>query len=402
MMARTKPRIELPFLTGGVAKKRRSFAARQLQGWFRTYPALRIAYAEARRRFVGVEGVCGMGVGRKFSESADRYGTAPESTGGLCLKVFVKIKKKEVSGRERIPAWIDVRVQRTARTTRVLLDVVSVGGTQRGQTGSGLQKGRGWPQAGRITPGRLFAFGTKAVDEMGDRPFRADEVNLGTTGAVIRFVNDRCYGISAGHVFTDPSLTVAPRPDGLRALGVSGREWEQVHGSDFFPEQIKTTEWIRDLMLFPFPASFRPDPSEVTWPDGFLRELATQEDIHRAVLAETATGFIWVDRKGSRPEAIPVDLEAASPLLSLPVDSHGVTQWMTYIATWPLRFLPGWPTTEPGDSGSPVFLWTEDNSRCRLLGMHFLEWRGHAYAMDARAFFSEVLLATPDQNVWFA
>ena len=212
MMARTKPRIELPFLTGGVAKKRRSFAARQLQGWFRTYPALRIAYAEARRRFVGVEGVCGMGVGRKFSESADRYGTAPESTGGLCLKVFVKIKKKEVSGRERIPAWIDVRVQRTARTTRVLLDVVSVGGTQRGQTGSGLQKGRGWPQAGRITPGRLFAFGTKAVDEMGDRPFRADEVNLGTTGAVIRFVNDRCYGISAGHVFTDPSLTVAPRP----------------------------------------------------------------------------------------------------------------------------------------------------------------------------------------------
>jgi len=320
--------------------------------------------------------------------------------GGLCIKVFVERKKKKVTKRERIPSWIDVSVKGARMKTRVLLDVVSVAGKDRKRPVAVLQDGRGWPQAGKITPGRLFAFGKKSANEIGDRPFTSEEVSLGTTGAVIRFEDDSHYGISAGHVFTDASSANPVRPKGARALGTKGPEWKRVQGSKFYPTTVKTERWIRDVMIFPFPQSFRPTAEETTWPDGFLRELATQADIERAVLAETATGFIWVDRKGHRPESIPVDLEAGIPLLTLPVDSHGTTKHLTYIMSWPLRFLSD-ESTVGGDSGSPVFLWSKDNSKCRLLGIHFLAYQRHSYAMDARSFFSEVLLAKPNQNVWF-
>jgi hypothetical protein len=400
MMARKKRRPKPPFLRPGAVAPKRPSLTKQLGSYLRKYPALRAAYTEIRRRFENTDGVCGIGVGRKFNESTGQYGASPESTGGLCIKVFVERKKKQVPMRERIPSWIDVSVKGSRKKTRVLLDVVSVAGKSRKRPVAVLQNGRGWPEAGKITPGRLFSFGKKRASEIGDRSFAKKEVSLGTTGAVVRFEDGSQYGISAGHVFTDACSTDARRPEGGRALGVKGREWEEVQGTKFHPVTIKTEEWIRDLMLFPLPPSFRPSPEEVTWPDGFLRELATQADIERAVKAETATGFIWIDRKGLRPESIPVDLEAGAPLLTLPVNCHGATKYLTYVMCWPLRFVSN-QSTIGGDSGSPVFLWTEDNSKCRLLGMHFLELQGHAYAMDAGAFFREVLLAKPNENVWF-
>jgi hypothetical protein len=226
-------------------------------------------------------------------------------------------------------------------------------------------------------------------------------IGIGTTGALIRFEDNSCYGISAGHVFTDAGSISARRPQGTRAMGVEDKKWQRVQGSRFYPITIRTAEWIRDQMLFPLPAAFRPAPDKITWPDGFLKELATQADIERAVRAETATGFIWVDRRGQRPEAIPVDLEAGLPLFKVPVQCGNTVKTLTYVMTWPLRFLTRTQRTLGGDSGAPVFLWTEDNSKCRLLGMHFLKLDNHAYAMDVRAFFREVLLATPKRNVWF-
>jgi hypothetical protein len=373
---------------------------KQLSSCFRKYPALRAAYDEVCRRFEDTEGVCGIGVGRKFSESTQKYGAAPESTGGLCIKVFVERKQKKVPKKDRIPSWIDVSVKGARKKTRVLLDVVSVAGKSRKRPVAVFENGRGWPMAGKITPGRFFAFGKKPASVIGNRPFTAKDVDLGTTCAVVRFEDGSHYGISAGHVFTDACSAEARRPEGTRALGVKGREWEKVQGTKFYPITIKTAEWIRDVMLFPFPPSFHPNANEVTWPDGFLRELATQADIERAVLAEQPTGFIWVDRKGHRPEAIPVDLEAGIQLFKVPVECGNIIKTLTYCMAWPLRFMSE-QQTMGGDSGSPVFLWTDDNSKCRLLGIHFLKLQGHAYAMDARAFFREVLLATPNENVWF-
>ena len=201
----------------------------QLQSWFRKYPALRIAYMEAIRRFQDFPGVCSIGVGRKFKETAGEYGTAPESTGGYCIKVYVKRKRKDVGKKERIPGWIDVAVE-GSRRTRVLLDVVSMGrkNSERPFTAK-IQTGRGWPEAGKIAPGRLYAFGRKSASNTPSE-FIVNDVNLGTTGAVIHFHDDNLYGISAGHVFTDPCSSNPERPNGQRALGAKGRAWVEVEG----------------------------------------------------------------------------------------------------------------------------------------------------------------------------
>jgi hypothetical protein len=401
MMERKQRKSKPPFPGPGARATRRPSVMRQLQTWFRRYPALGIAYAQVRQRFQDSADICGVGIGRKFREAVGHYGAAPASTGGLCIKIFVK-KKKEVVGKDRIPARIDVAVPGTSKKQRVLLDVVSIAGKARQRASAVLQKGRDWPKAGCISPGRLFAFGKRDTAQMNNRDFDKNDVRLGTTGVAIQYKEGgRRYGISAGHVFTDVGAADPRSPTGIRALGVQGQKWKPVDGADFYPPTVRTAGWIRDLMLFPIPDDFCPPASAITWPDGFLRELATQADIERAVLDERPTGFIWVDREGARPEAIPVDLEAACPLLSLPVDCDGTTQWLTYGLAWPLRFVSQQARTQGGDSGSPVFLWTEDNAKCRLLGMHVLQWEGHAYAMDARAFFRDVLRVTLDEGVSF-
>jgi len=98
-MARNRQKPKPPFLRPGARAPKRLSVMSQLQKWFRTYPALSIAYAEIRQRFHGSAGICGIGVGRKFSERTGQYGTAPDSTGGLCIKVFVKKKKRRSSGK---------------------------------------------------------------------------------------------------------------------------------------------------------------------------------------------------------------------------------------------------------------------------------------------------------------
>lgn len=149
-MPRKKPNLKPPFLRRGARAPKQPSRMGQFENWLRRYPALRIACVEARRRFNDTEGVCGFGVGRKFCESTGQYGAAPESTGGLCIKVFVRRKKKTVAWKDHIPAWIDVSTKGTARKTRVLLDVVSIGGKGRRLPVGILQQSRDWPEAGRI------------------------------------------------------------------------------------------------------------------------------------------------------------------------------------------------------------------------------------------------------------
>ena len=334
-MSRKRKKAIPPFLMEKDEKAPRSKITGQLQSWFRKYPALRTAYLEAIHRFQDLPGVCGIGVGRKFKEALGEYGSAPESTGGYCIKVFVERKQKDVGKKERIPGWINVDVGGSGRRTRVLLDVVSVGRKNSEEPLiAKMQTGRGWPEIGKITPGRLFAFGRRSASNTPSE-FLASDVNLGTTGALIHFQDDNLYGISAGHVFTDPCSSNPERPKGRRALGAKGRNWHEVEGSDFYPITIRNNEWIRDVMLFPIPSALRPSPNEINWPDGFTRELATQEDIDRAVISGSATGFIWVDRKGYRPESIPVDLEAGIPLFRIPVNCFsGVTKLIVYATAW--------------------------------------------------------------------
>jgi hypothetical protein len=399
-MAPNRQRGRTPSPRAGARASKRLPMMRQLQAWFRRCPALGIAYEQVCQRFGGSPGVCGIGVGRKFSEATGEYLAAPASTGGLCVKIFVT-KKKEVRGKYRIPARLDVSVPGTSARQRVLLDVVSMGAKSRKAKSGGLQQGWGWPHAGCISPGRRFTFGKRDTAQMNGQQFERNDAVLGTTGAAIRFADNSRFGISAGHVFTDIGAANPCRPQGVRALGVKGQEWKEVQGSEFRPLTIRTAEWIRDLMLFPIPDTFCPSPDATIWPDGFLQEMATQADIERAVLAKEATGFIWVDRKGPQPEEIPVDLEAGCPRLSLAVDCGDTTKSLTFIMVWPLRLLPGRHTTELGDSGSPVFLRTTNNTNCRLLGMHVLQLGGHAYAMDAGSFFSQVLHGKLNKNVWF-
>lgn len=394
-MVKKRQKPEYPGQQADSVKKRRSNITSQLERWFRAYPVLRIAYREIKQRFGKTNNVFGIGIGRKYSESENSYLALPKSTGGLCIKIFVERKLMEVDRDKRIPAWIDILVPGEEKKRRVLLDVVSVCGKDTNQPViAKLQKDKvRWPLADKLNPGNLFAFKQNNVTK------------VGTTGALIRYQDGSYYGISAGHVFTDPCGNNYNKPDGECELGILRNKWKNVSGGDFFPPDTKTSDWIRDVMRFPVPADFIPD--DVIWPDGFLKELATQNDIDRAVKAEKVTGFIWVERAGKRKK-IDVDLEAGIPKFKIPITCGTGSREMTYVMVWPMRFkgdaINGDVTTMKGDSGSPVFIYTEDNSGCRLLGMHFLAVKNgsHAFAMDAKSFFRDVLLSKPNKNVWFA
>jgi len=372
-----------------------------LAPWFRRHPALKAAYAEARRRFEGRPGVLGVGIGRRFHESANGYSPQRDAHDGLCLKIFVERKRDAVPRRERIPKWLVVSVPGRRKRVRVDVDVVAAGDPSRRREPARQDAGRAWPHHGLIDPGHLFAFG-RAPAAQTPSPFRPSDAELGTTGALLRFVDGSKWAVSAGHVFTSPCDDRYGAPTTPRALGVRDATWDTTAADGFYPPTILGSIGIRDLMLFPVPPQFLPADGAATWPDGFDGTLATQADIERAILDERPTAFLWVDRYGARPRALPVDLEAAIPVFEARVKCSGATRSFTYVTTWPLRFLPGAETTIGGDSGAPVFLWGEDNTTCRMLGMHFLEWKNHSFAMDARSFLREVLLSELGRDVFFA
>jgi hypothetical protein len=338
----------------------------------RSWPALNAAYREAQRRFLGKPGVCGIGLGRAFSESDGDY------RGGLCIKVSVvkKMKTAEIRPADRIPGSITVSVPGSKRRARIPIDVVEIGSAKQAEAE------RPWPSAGALRVGRLFSFGRQTAPA-GSTPFADGDAVLGTTGALLR-AGQSWFATSAGHVFTETCKDKYDRPEGVRAVGCQDRSWERVQGADFSPATIKLGTRISDVMIFAVPAALRPDGGR-GWPPGFAGKIATTKDIEAALDATTTTGFVWVERGAGIPTRIPIDLQEGLQHFKPLVRCGNQQVEFAYVFTWRCRFTEA-ANTLGGDSGAPVFL---DAPEPRLLGFHFLEAGEYSYAMDALLFFRQ-------------
>lgn len=368
--------------------------------WLNKYPVLKGALTRAQKRFGDLPGVLGLGIGRKYHESKKKYGAAPINTGGFCIKVLVERKKATLPQKEKIPRSLRVTIPGEKASYQVLIDVVALArsGEKLGSHKK-LQEGRGWPTAGVVTPGRLFAFGRGTTDEYGMGFTKSQQVRLGTTGVVIKTRVGDYYAVSAGHVFAEPCQKDTDRPKGLRAVGVKDRSFIPVEGDEFFPSSIEDGGVISDVIGYRVPSSVLPE--EFSWPDGFTRELATQDDIERAILEEgKRTAFVWVERgEIDRPQAIPVDLELKLTGFKDYVNCESGSVDLEYGTSWGLLYTSK-EKTMGGDSGAAVFVIAEDGFHCRLLGFHFLMSGGRSYAMDAKTFL-EANFKNPQRELVF-
>lgn len=356
----------------------------------------------AKKRFGDFDGVCGIGLGRKFHESTGAYGVAPELTDGLCVKVMVAEKRADVPRSQRIPRWIVVRRSGTSPGGRVLVDVVTVGRPRR-QKPSAMrqQSGRGWPTAGFVGPGRIFVFGRKPASETA-QPFPSSaNVEVGTVGAALRTKDDRYFVTSAAHVFCSPCSGNLGPPNGRFPLGAQGRSWIAIADSDFAPAHVSIGDRVYDAMLFEVPRAFIPSFAD-SWPDGFLEELASPEDIRAALRSDKTNGFVWVERIGySRPVRIPVDLHVElEDWKTMVACGNGVAS-MHYGPSYALRFTGSGAKTIGGDSGAAVYIESADRTGYRLLGFHYLLSKDASYCLDARRFFADVLGVTVGDSVVF-
>lgn len=364
---------------------------------FKSRPLLKAAYQQAMSRFKDLPGVCGIGIGRRFHETDGCYAPARTPNIDYCIKVFVRRKLKKIKPKEKLPRWIAIRPRGSRRSARVGLDVVSVLSGGKGKPGRLTADSRGGPTAGMIDVGHLFACTTQTVPDPLPPGFSPEDANLGTVGAVVRSADGAVvHAVSASHVFIELCQGEVNAPNDKRAVSVAKSQWELLTAGSFRPLTVAMDSCLRDALAFRIPPNIR--PSLPHWPDGFTGELATQEDIERAILADSASGFVWVERRGlARPRMIPVDLEAMADPLVLPVHCQGGDKDLAFIQTWRFRFMtgPGRPADEqntlPGDSGSGVFLWSENNSDCRLLGFHFYETddQTQSYAADADWFLKQ-------------
>lgn len=373
-----------------------------LMEWSLTDPTLQAAYEVAKKRFKKIPNVAGIGIGRRFLESQGKYAVCKNDGSQLGIKVFVLRKLTSLSKKDTLPCWIKVKPPGRTRTVRIPVDVVAVKGKKKKGRAARQQSGRGWPTAGRVDVGHLFAFSKNAVANPPPAAFSPSDVSLGTVGALIRNPgNTVLHAVSSAHVFIQPCAGRFNSPIDNRAVGVGQSKWTLLPSGSFRPLTVAVNNHVRDALAFEVPLVFRGTPRH--WPDGFTGEFATPEDVQRAIAATTSTGFVWVERPNrDRPRMIPVDLQAIVEPLLLPVDCEGSIVNVSYIQAWPFRFISPSDTTEEGDSGAGVFLWAENNSDCRLLGFHFMELGDHSYAVDARSFLTAALGGTLGQDYFFA
>lgn len=334
---------------------------------FSAYPALKLAMARANEEILGLKGVLGIGLGRKYSESTGKTSQPCRRTGGYCLSVFVQNKVQ--SPQDRLPAYLQVQVPGEKTATRVFLDVVDSSGFQLQYNLEGSPE----PTVQNPRMGFRFTCGhAAAYAQTGTYP--AGNFNISTIGAVfyLEGVEDSTFVVSAGHGFESPMLNfqlsrgqyALPR-DIDRGVGYEARYWSKTPFSSFRPRELTipgANNVLTDLASCQAMAPALPHAIE-----RFEGRIANFDDEFKAISKDGISGFILVERNNTT-RRIPVDLlaESANKYLA-PV----------YQNTYPFYYdfcyvsVTNTHRTEPGDSGAPIFIEASDNSgELKLLGFH--------------------------------
>lgn len=337
------------------------------------------AVAEARRRFAGIPGVCGIGVGRKFSESRGEYAKGDAALSELCVQIMVDVKRDSESlpRAHRLPKFILVPDPANGQRKRVNLDVLSVSRPVL-QLSSHVHT---WPTAGVIEMGRIFVFGQQSADTASGR-FDGGDAEIGTVGALLKRGGGVVLAVTAGHVFIDTCADDLSAPVDARRLGVQGKDWRRIPARSFKPSQlINDDSLVEDAICLAIPSDMV--SSDPQWPAGFDGMVAGVDDILAAIRSDGGRGFTWVERPGVANARLDIDLMTSiddfSPIMC-------GSERISYTRVWKYRYSG--ETTVAGDSGAGVFIRTSDNASIRLLGFHFMLDRDneHGYAVDARSF----------------
>lgn len=334
-----------------------------------------------------MEGVVGIGTGRRFSESRGKYTRKSSRFGGLCIQIMVSRKRpvQEITKAQRIPKSIAIKLPNSEQGCRVPVDILTAGATR-------LQSATHrhvWPTSGRFNVGRIFAHDRVRTANKQTGQFHARQAELGTVSAVLR-LGENSYGVvTAGHVFLNVCSGFLDQPGGHRRIGVLGRQWWALPPNNLAPKSLQNGSWIMDATLMRVPKEKL--PATVIWPPLFDKRMATPDDIHAAIESDTVGGFVWVERGDGQCMGLPIDLQAGLEVFSPKVCPNRTTP---YRYVWPYRLIGGdSQQTIGGDSGAGVFIPALDKRGfCRLLGFHFLHdseaMRG--YALDANMFFKRL------------
>ncbi|MEQ1735633.1 MAG: hypothetical protein ABL886_04425 [Rhodoglobus sp.] len=349
-------------------------SSRPIEHLLRQDSFLAEARREAAKRFAKLPGVCGIGIGRPFSEEKGSYRGE-----GFAIKVSVLEKRRgaEIPPEEQIPKTLLVKDSETGARRRICIDVVEVGEIR--QTDA---ETRPFPSSGALRAGRLFAF---KVPPPTPGALLPDPVEVGTVGAILRAKGGQVVVVSAGHVFADTCRGVFEAPDAPTALGCNGRTWVEVPAGSYSPITIRPGIHVEDCLAL-LPPGALTATSQYGWPPGFKGEVVENNDVTRALSSDAECGFVWVERGPGVPTPIAIDLESHEQSFSASLRCGATLRSMRYGFVWRCRFTTQ-STTTGGDSGSPVFLTTESGPR--LLGFHFFEseQKNASYSCDARLFF---------------
>ncbi|MDF0650267.1 MAG: hypothetical protein P0121_02215 [Nitrospira sp.] len=357
---------------------------------FSRYPALRQAFQSVCRRYANIQGLCGVGIGRKYCEKIRSYVKPTrrdrDVMGSMSIKLYVrkKLPQSRVSPSEKIPRWIMVRDPLAGRTVRVSLDVMSVGVPRLSQDRTVETASSSATGAGFIAPGNQFRCGIDGA-QAPSGPVDPQRFISGTCGALIRKLDGITCATSAAHVFLVTCSQEFEIPDkSRRVVGYGGSNWVALPDTSFLPQDIRlTTDSICDALLFVVPSVLVPGSN--AWPPNFLKRLSTAAEIEAARQREDKTGFIWVQR-GTIRDRIQIDLHSAIQSFTTSVRCEDREVKFNFGFVWHLILKSG--ATQKGDSGAPVFLELSSTGGCSLLGFHFLHKKGEqtAYAVDARSF----------------
>lgn len=359
---------------------------------FSRYPALRQAFQSVCRRYANIQGLCGIGIGRRYREKTRSYAKPTrrdrDVIGSMSIKLYVreKLPQSRVSPSEKIPRWIMVRDPLAGRMVRVPLDVMSVGVPRLSQDRNIGTASTSATGAGFIAPGNQFHCGIDGA-QAPSGPVDPQRFIPGTCGALIRRLDGITFATSAAHVFLVTCSQEFLIPDKSRqVVGYGGSNWVALPDTSFLPQDIRlTTDSISicDALLFVVPSLLVPGSN--VWPPNFLKRFSTAAEIEAACQREDVTGFIWVQR-GTIRDRIQIDLHSAIQSFTTSVRCGDREVEFNFGFVWHLILKSG--ATQGGDSGAPVFLELSSSGGCSLLGFHFLhnERKQTAYAVDARSF----------------